>query len=310
MYHKTRLHKTNIMRFVQAIMIFGMIGAGCQRSALFPENPTQVTMFQASHNVLQDSLLRTQNQVALKPVAETTYRPFYGKDSTLTAVPAFEMDVLPVTNQQFLRFVEVHPEWQKSHVKGLFADKTYLEHWQNDTAWKADVSPNSPVVNVSWFAAKAYCQCMDKRLPSLDEWEVAAMADATNRDARKKPENYKALLSWYEKPMPATLPNIGQTPANIWGIQDLHGLVWEWTSDFNSVMISGESRKDAKVDDRGLFCSGGSVGATDLMNYAAFMRYAFRGSLKARYALRNLGFRCARDSSSPAIATQNASKPL
>ncbi|MNL63509.1 Formylglycine-generating sulfatase enzyme [compost metagenome] len=72
----------------------------------------------------------------------------------------------------------------------------------------------------------------------------------------------------------------------------MHGLVWEWTSDFNSIFLSGESRKD-KSSDQNLFCGSASVNAADLMDYAAFMRYAFRGSLKAQYSTRNLGFRCA-----------------
>ena len=59
----------------------------------------------------------------------------------------------------------------------------------------------------------------------------------------------------------------------------MHGLVWEWTFDFNSIFLSGESRKD-KDTDKDLFCGSGSVNATDLMNYAAFMRYAFRASIK------------------------------
>jgi formylglycine-generating enzyme required for sulfatase activity len=58
--------------------------------------------------------------------------------------------------------------------------------------------------------------------------------------------------------------------------------------------MTGESRSDLALD-RNLFCAAGAVGATDLMNYAAFMRYAFRGSIKANYAMRNLGFRCAKD---------------
>ena len=74
----------------------------------------------------------------------------------------------------------------------------------------------------------------------------------------------------------------------------MHGLVWEWSLDFNSVLISGESRKDVD-DDSKLFCGSAAIGVTDLMNYAAFMRYALRGSLNAKYALKTLGFRCVKD---------------
>ena len=87
---------------------------------------------------------------------------------------------------------------------------------------------------------------------------------------------------------------MGSTFKNYWGVYDLHGLVWEWTLDFNSVMVTGESRKGS-TGDNNMFCGAAAVGATDLMNYAAFMRYAFRGSVKANYAIKNLGFRCVQD---------------
>ena len=58
--------------------------------------------------------------------------------------------------------------------------------------------------------------------------------------------------------------------------------------------MSSENRSGSTVD-KSLFCGSGSLTANDLMNYAAFMRYAFRGSIKANYAVQNLGFRCAKD---------------
>lgn len=119
------------------------------------------------------------------------------------------------------------------------------------------------------------------------------MADETQADAREDKSYNKFILGWYETP--ATFNNeIGQTFKNYWGVYDLHGLVWEWTLDFNSVLISGESRKDS-TGDNSLFCGASAIGATDLMNYAAFMRYAFRGSVKAKYSIKNLGFRCVED---------------
>tara|TARA_R110002049_G_scaffold252279_4_gene427506 strand:+ start:959 stop:1738 length:780 start_codon:yes stop_codon:yes gene_type:complete len=221
------------------------------------------------------------------------YIPLYGSDSTTVKVSTLKMDVYPVTNQQFLDFVKEYPRWKRSIVKGLFADKNYLATWQNDTILGHNFAKDAPITNVSWFAAKSYCECQNKRLPTIDEWEYAAMADEELPDARQKKTYNQYILSWYETPKTNT-NKIGSTFKNYWGVYDLHGLVWEWTGDFNSVLISGESRKDVDKDSN-LFCGTAAIGATDLMNYAAFMRYAFRGSIKANYAMRNLGFRCVKE---------------
>ncbi|MCB0278973.1 MAG: formylglycine-generating enzyme family protein [Calditrichaeota bacterium] len=223
-----------------------------------------------------------------------TYVPLYGDKTEKTIVSDFYLDVFPVTNHDFLIFLEQNPKWRKSEVKRLFADENYLIDWQADMEIGRTINALSPVTNVSWFAAKAYCECEGKRLPTMDEWEYAAMANESLIDARKKESFNKYILSWYETPRSYENP-IGKTMKNIWGIYDLHGLVWEWVYDFNSVIITGESRSDVDLD-RNLFCAGGAVGATDLMNYAAFMRYAFRGSIRANYTVKNLGFRCAKDS--------------
>lgn len=222
-----------------------------------------------------------------------TFVPLYGATTEKpVAVPSFKIDAYPVTNAEYLNFVNRKPEYTRSGIKAIFADKSYLSYWKNDFDYGANKS-DAPVTNVSWFAAKKYCECQGKRLPTMDEWEYVAMADEQKADARTREEYNKYILSWYEKSK--TYNNaIGQTFKNYWGVYDMHGLIWEWTSDFNSILLSGESRKD-KDTDTSLFCGSGAVNATDLMNYAAFMRYAFRGSLKANYSTRNLGFRCARD---------------
>ena len=221
-----------------------------------------------------------------------SYVPLYGTvDKKPVKIQSFFLDVYPVTNQDYLEFTKLNPNYRKSKIKRLFANTTYLYEWSGDLSF-GNLNSNAPVTNVSWFAAKEYCECQGKRLPTLDEWEYVAMADEKRKDARTREEFNKYILSWYEKNK--TYNNsVGKTFKNYWGVYDMHGLVWEWTFDFNSIFLSGESRKD-KDTDKDLFCGSGSVNATDLMNYAAFMRYAFRGSIKANYTTKNLGFRCAK----------------
>jgi len=224
------------------------------------------------------------------------YTPLYGakKDSITVKVEPFYMDKYPVTNAQFLEFVKKNPKWQRSKMKNLFADKNYLSNWKSDSELGEKVLPNSPVTNISWFAAKAYCKYYKKRLPSVAEWELVAKASAAKPDGSQDPNYIKQILEWYSRPTPEKIPQIGLRGKNYWGVFDLHGLVWEWTSDFFSALVTGESRGDSGLE-RNLFCGSGSVNASDFKNYPAFMRFAFRSSLKANYATNNLGFRCVRD---------------
>lgn len=222
-----------------------------------------------------------------------TYIPLYGRDSLQVSITNFLMDVYPVTNKEYIQFVKKNPRWKKSKIIRLFADESYLIKWKSDTVIHTNEELKSPVTNISWFAAKAYCKQQGKRLPTIDEWEYVAMANKTLPDARRLKSYNEYILSWYEQPK-TFKKMIGSTFKNYWGVYDLHGLVWEWTSDFNSVLVSGESRKDVD-NDSNLFCGSAAIGATDLMNYAAFMRYAIRGSVKAKYTLKNLGFRCVKD---------------
>ncbi len=223
------------------------------------------------------------------------YRPLFRgeKDAKEIAIASFQLDERPVTNGEFLGFVRENPKWQRSQVKRLFADERYLAHWSGDVEL-GKVDPSQPVTQVSWFAAKAFAAWRGKRLPSTAEWEFAAGTGFTTPEGSKEPEFQQAIARWYGTPTPDVLPAAGSGKANLHGLRDLHGLVWEWTSDFNSAIVTGDARGDTGLE-RTLFCGAGSLGAKDTANYPAFMRFGMRSSLKASYTVHNLGFRCAKD---------------
>ncbi|MCO4763524.1 MAG: formylglycine-generating enzyme family protein [Myxococcales bacterium] len=233
------------------------------------------------------------------PVLMTTvpagdYRPFFpGKDEPKRLhVPGFRLDVTPVTVAAYLAFVRAHPSWQRGKVPRLFADASYLRPWRS--AMDPGVPGNTVVTHVSWFAARAYCQWRGKRLPESAEWERAAVASSKGPDGRKEDGFNARILRWYSHPTRGRPGPVGRRAANFFGVRDLHGLVWEWVEDFNTALVTGESRADSALE-RGLYCGAGSIGAADPSDYAAFMRFALRSSLKAVYTTGSLGFRCASD---------------
>ena len=229
--------------------------------------------------------------LAMVPVGPGQWRPLYpGEGEESIAVSAFWLDVAPVTNAEFAAFVDRQPKWRHDNVPELFAGHRYLNHWKDDAAQRAT---GQPVTNVSWWAARAYCEERGARLPLEREWELAAMASSTVPDASRDPEFLAEILRWYSTPG-ATLAAAGSGPPNFWGVRDLHGLVWEWVEDFQSALVAVDNREDGTVD-TARFCGAGAVNASNKDDYAAFMRLAFRASLRADFATSNLGFRCARD---------------
>ena len=240
-------------------------------------------------------------EVAITPDVEMVlikggeYQPFYGEDSTLVKVENFLLDERPVTNAEFLDFVKKNPKWKRSNIKAIFTDDTYLKDWQDDETLPKDADPNAAVTYVSWFAAKAYAKSAGKRLPTLDEWEYVAMADEESANARDKPTYSAHLINLYNE-KDRQKHQVKISAPNYYGIYNMFDLVWEWTDDFNSIMTTSDSRT-AEFDDKGLFCASAATSTTDVLNYASFMRYAFRSSLKANYTVGNLGFRCAKDPS-------------
>jgi len=222
------------------------------------------------------------------------YRPLYPvDDQDEVRVETFWLDACAVSNGDFLGFVERTPEWQRSRTPELFADPRYLAHWAADLELGPEARAQAPVTFVSWFAANAYCRAQGKRLPREAEWEYVARADATRRDAAQDPAFRDRITAWYAKPRTrAPQQAVDQAPANVWGVRGLHGVIWEWVLDWNAALVSSDDRGRGDPA-RARFCGGGAVDASDVADYPAFMRIAFRSSLEARFTLQNLGFRCA-----------------
>jgi formylglycine-generating enzyme required for sulfatase activity len=207
-------------------------------------------------------------------------------------IESFSLRKTPVTAGEFQAFVVAHPEWRRGLAPAIFADARYLVDWRTSTELEDPLAVDAPVTNVSWFAAKAFCESENARLPTWLEWEYVAAADADRRDARADPKWRQRILAWYERPTAARLPSTGGDP-NAYGVSDMHGLVWEWVEDFNALFIAGDSRTQGDPDTL-KFCGAGAISIIDRDSYAVLMRIALLSSLAAADTTSSLGFRCAR----------------
>ena len=155
---------------------------------------------------------------------------------------------------------------------------------------------NHPVVHVAYDDVLAYAGWAGKRLPSADEWEAAARGGLVQQDyawgEEMTPEG-RWLANIWQGPFPWTnLQNdgwywtspVGEFPPNGYGIVDVCGNVWEWTSTDYPVSGGEQERRTIK---------GGSFLCAE--NYC----HRFRPSALMGQTLDtttcHMGFRCASD---------------
>jgi iron(II)-dependent oxidoreductase len=160
-------------------------------------------------------------------------------------LPAFRIGRFPVTNAEWQRFIAAggyaEPRWwsPRGWAHRVEAGLQRPLSWLPDGSRRRfgiveEIPPDEPVQHVCFFEAEAYAAWAGARLPTELEWEKACVWDPTTGRRRRWP--------WGSATPGPSLANLGgdalrpaqvgayPSGASAYGVEQLIGDVWEWTS--------------------------------------------------------------------------------
>jgi formylglycine-generating enzyme required for sulfatase activity len=225
----------------------------------------------------------------------------------VVTVSGFEMGIYEVTNARYAKYLtdalaSGDITSTSSHVKGasgiwsgkeyIYLGSQYCQISYNYGTFTVDSGmEDRPVVEITWYGAKAFAMTYGFDLPTEAEWEYACRGglqlmygtdDGTLSSAKV---NYGGNVSYAS--------DVGSYPHNPFGIHDMSGNVWEWCHDWHGIYPD-----DSVTDPSGVLSGtfrevrGGSWGSS-----ANYCRSSGRYFGNPEFSYSFLGFRVVRRSS-------------
>ncbi|SPN73309.1 Serine/threonine-protein kinase pkn1,Predicted NTPase (NACHT family),aerobic sulfatase maturase family protein,Formylglycine-generating sulfatase enzyme [Chlamydia serpentis] len=141
---------------------------------------------------------------------------------------SFFLDIHPVTNEQFIRYLESCGSEQDRHYNELIRLRDSRIQRRSG---KLIIEPGyvkHPVVGVTWYGASGYAEWVGKRLPTEAEWEIAASGGLASLRYPCGEEIEKSRANFFTADTTAVM----SYPPNPYGLYDMAGNVYEWCQDW------------------------------------------------------------------------------
>jgi formylglycine-generating enzyme required for sulfatase activity len=202
----------------------------------------------------------------------------------------FHIDETEVTNAQFARFLNDWGNQMEGGVTWLdLQDKDCLIQPVGSGYQPSNGYGDHPVVEVSWYGAKAYCEWAGGRLPTEAEWEYSARGPDGHRYPWGNDAPTCELAHYEDCVLHTTSVGSLQEGASWRGALDMAGNVWEWVADWYGHYSSGH-----QVNPGGPSSGEYRVVRGGSWDYASEqMRSTIRAYVLPDDSKQNVGFRCA-----------------
>ncbi len=217
----------------------------------------------------------------------------------------FAISKYEITETQFSEFL-LATETLRQGACDVYSNGSWSRLSATDISeWLSSV--DEPAICVNWNQASAFAEWLSLetghsyRLPSEDEWEYAARAGSQtafsfgdeaesgcvfmNGADRSAEQTYRKLIGVSCDDGYAHLAPVGSLLPNAFGLHDMHGNVWEWTSD----AWTDSHAADLQPGDKRVI-KGGSW-----FSYAMWLRSANRNAWEPDIGRADVGFRVVRD---------------
>jgi formylglycine-generating enzyme required for sulfatase activity len=141
---------------------------------------------------------------------------------------SFAIDKHPVTNEQFVRFLDVMGgEKDNNHQDIIRLKDSRIKRSGGKLSIESGYGKH-PVVGVTWYGAVAYARWVGKRLPTEAEWEIAARGEIENALYPTGGDIEKTQANFFSSD---TIAVMSYAP-NDYGLYDMAGNVYEWCHDW------------------------------------------------------------------------------